>query len=270
MSEARSNPPATAVQLQGVVRSRSSLATVGFTTPNWNSLWQGLRPRQPELDELDPGVPSHGWQFFAALSVEHHFRSCSVWPRLTPTEQTLLRSQSGPVAGLPFFFHPDFVALAFSPSALPLSCSSAASGFPCPLSRTSGCGRPLDVLGHHRATCSKAGVLGSRGFSVESAATKVCREAGACVSLNAFVRDLDLPVAQHDGQRLEVVAHGLPLFGGAQLAIDTTCRSPCRWTPESCASEDETALLQAAGNNVVIPICQEPMGERVWWSLLPT
>ena len=102
MSEALSNPPATAVHLQGVVQSRSSLATVGFTTPDWNSLLQGLRPRQPELDELDPGVPSHGWQFFAALSVEHHFRSHSVWPRLTPTEQALLRSQSGPMAGLPF------------------------------------------------------------------------------------------------------------------------------------------------------------------------
>ena len=73
MSEALSNPPATAVHLQGVVQSRSSLATVGFTTPDWNSLLQGLRPRQPELDELDPGVPSHGWQFFAALSVEPPF-----------------------------------------------------------------------------------------------------------------------------------------------------------------------------------------------------
>ena len=64
MSEALSNPPATAVHLQEVVQSRSSLATMGFTTPDWNSLLQGLRPRQPELDELDPGVPSHGWQFF--------------------------------------------------------------------------------------------------------------------------------------------------------------------------------------------------------------
>ena len=118
MSEALSNPPATAVHLQGVVQSRSSLATVGFTTPDWNSLLQGLRPRQPELGELDPGVPSHGWQFFAALPVEHHFRSHSVWPRLTPTEQALAVTiwPNGLVA---FFFHPDFVALAFPPSALP-------------------------------------------------------------------------------------------------------------------------------------------------------
>ena len=43
-----------------------------------------------------------------------------------------------------------------------------------------------------------------------------------------FVRDLDLdvPNAARDGRRLEVVADGLPLFGGVQLAIDTTLVSP--------------------------------------------
>ena len=92
MSEALANPPATAAHLQGALQSRSSLASVGFITPAWSSFLQGLRPRQPGLDELDPGVPCHGWQFFAALSVEHHFRSHSVWPRLSPTEQALLRS----------------------------------------------------------------------------------------------------------------------------------------------------------------------------------
>ena len=30
----------------------------------------------------------------------------------------------------------------------------------------------------------------------------------------------------HDGRRLEVVADGLPLFGGVQLAVDTTLVSP--------------------------------------------
>ena len=68
---------------------------------------------------------------------------------------------------------------------------------------------PLDVLGHHRAACSRAGVLGSRGFSLESAAARVCREAGARVSTNLFVRDLDLSIANHDARRLEVVADGL-------------------------------------------------------------
>ena len=55
----------------------------------------------------------------------------------------------------------------------------------------------------------------------------MCREGGARVRANVFVRDMDL--AEHtrlDCRRLEVVADGLPLFGGVQLAIDTTMVSP--------------------------------------------
>ena len=66
-------------------------------------------------------------------------------------------------------------------------------------------------------------VLGRRGFPLESGATRVCREAGARVRTKEMVRDLDL--LPHDGvdnRRLEVVADGLCLHGGAQLAVDTT------------------------------------------------
>ena len=43
------------------------------------------------------------------------------------------------------------------------------------------------------------------------------------MSSNVMVRELDLRAPDvHDGRRLEVVAEGLPLFGGAQLALDTT------------------------------------------------
>ena len=64
--------------------------------------------------------------------------------------------------------------------------------------------------------------LGRRGFVVESAAARVCREAGARVSLNVRVQDMDLARPDVlDNSRLEIVADGLPLFHGAQLAIDT-------------------------------------------------
>ena len=66
-------------------------------------------------------------------------------------------------------------------------------------------------------------VLGRRGFAVESAAARVCREAGGRVSTNMFVRNMDLGVPRAaDSRRLEVVVDGLPLFGGVQLAVDTT------------------------------------------------
>ena len=83
------------------------------------------------------------------------------------------------------------------------------------------CGQPLDPRGHHRAGCATSGVLGRRGYPLESCAARVCREAGARVSTNLRVQDLDLlPGVQVDNRRLEVVADGLPLFHGAQLALD--------------------------------------------------
>ena len=51
----------------------------------------------------------------------------------------------------------------------------------------------------------------------------MCREAGARVSTNVLVRDLDLLPLQHaDARQLEVVADVLPLCHGAQIAVDTT------------------------------------------------
>ena len=47
------------------------------------------------------------------------------------------------------------------------------------------------------------------------------------MATNFMVRDMDLRAPNvHDGRRLEVVADGLPLFGGARLAVDTTLVSP--------------------------------------------
>ena len=81
----------------------------------------------------------------------------------------------------------------------------------------------IDSYGHHRAACSRTGVLGRRGFALESAAARVCREAGGRVAANLFVRNMDLGLPRaRDNKRLEVVVDGLPLYGGAQLAVDTT------------------------------------------------
>ena len=89
---------------------------------------------------------------------------------------------------------------------------------------------------------SLAGVLGRRGFALESAAARVCREAGGRVTTNVLVQDMDLlPLRQVDNRRLEVVVDGLPLFRGAQLAIDTTMVSP--------VSSDGTARRQCAATN---------------------
>ena len=88
-------------------------------------------------------------------------------------------------------------------------------------------------------------MLGTRGFALESAAAKICREAGGRVATNLFVRDLDVNVPNlMDNRRLEVVADGLPLFAGAQLAVDTTLVCPLHadGTPHRGASTHDGAV----------------------------
>ena len=47
------------------------------------------------------------------------------------------------------------------------------------------------------------------------------------MTTNVMIRDMDLPVPEaRGGRRIEIVADGLPLFGGAQLAVDVTLVSP--------------------------------------------
>ena len=83
---------------------------------------------------------------------------------------------------------------------------------------------------------------------MESAAARICREAGRRVSVNVRVADLDLlPPGRIDNRKIEVVADGLPLFHGAQLAVDATLVSPIRKDSarRQCADHDGAALQQA-------------------------
>ena len=78
---------------------------------------------------------------------------------------------------------------------------------------------------------------------------RICREAGGRVSTNVLLRDLDLhaPIAA-DGRRLEVAVDGLPLFGGAQLAVDTTLVSAlhCDGTARRGAAHNEGVAISMA------------------------
>ena len=143
--------------------------------------------------------------------------------------KAMVRSQGGPGAGLAFATCPTNFLKTFTPLLFRVLLLRRL-GLLLPLTaRNCRCGRPLDSCGQHRAACARAGVLGRRGFAVESAAGRICREAGRRVTMNIMVRDLDLEQLQGPaGRRLEVVADGLPLFGGAQLAIDMTLVSALR------------------------------------------
>ena len=87
---------------------------------------------------------------------------------------------------------------------------------PIPLAaRRCRCGPPLDQHGHHRAACSTCGVSRQRGKPLEKAAARVCREAGARVAENVLLQDMNIAgISSRDGRQIEVVANGLPLWGG--------------------------------------------------------
>ena len=95
---------------------------------------------------------------------------------------------------------------------------------PLPLSaRICQCRRIPDPPGDHRAACAQAGVWRGRGIPLERAAARACQEAGARVTTNTRISDLNLDhINRHDARRIEVIANGLPLCGGAQFGVDTT------------------------------------------------
>ena len=71
------------------------------------------------------------------------------------------------------------------------------------------CSDWVDSKGRQRAACPHSGRL-----------ARVLREAGAIVRFNCLLRDMNVAVRAEDERRI-----GLPLFHGAQLAVDITLRS---------------------------------------------
>ena len=200
-----------------------------------SAFWASWADALPTIRERHPSVAD---QRGAAQHIEDQFRT-DVMSQLELHEQALFRSQSGPLAGVPFICTSKSPETRFEPQLFRVLLLRRL-WCPLPLCVAScRCGRPLDPCGHHRAACPHAGVLGRRGFPLESAAARVCREAGARVSTNVRVQDMDLPPRDADNRRIEVVADGLPLFHGAQLAIDTTLVSHCLGMVQPSASVPE-------------------------------
>ena len=172
-------------------------------------------------------------------------------PRLADSEKAMLSSQSGPGAGLALSATPSNyllsdkrltcsgVLLLPPPRLPPPSCLSNLSMWP-----SNRRAWPPSRSVRQSWSVGEAGVLLSRALPPECA-----EKAGTRVSTNVMVRDLDLRAPDvHDGRRLEVVAEGLPLFGGAQLALDTTLFSALHCDGSArphAANVDGVALVAA-------------------------
>ena len=179
----------------------------------------------PQQSPAEPADHTRGWQRTASTTTDQAIQA-ELRASLDPASQAMLDSQPGPLAAKIFTILPTSPGLTFEPChfrvllhrrlRLPLAYTAA----------TCRCRQPLGPLGDHRAACPRSGALRTRASGMERAAARICREAGATVSTNVLVRDLNTHTTQHDDRRIEVIANGLPLWNGCQLAVDTTLVSP--------------------------------------------
>ena len=136
-----------------------------FEVPDWTDLAKGKVPGDEGEDDLCQ--PKIGWQKQAANSVEESFLNSTAWPSLEDSERALALSQRGPLASVPFVCFPTDRTRRFDSQPFRLLLLRRL-GLPLPLSlRSCRCGR-LDALDHHPAACANAGVLGRRGWALES------------------------------------------------------------------------------------------------------
>ena len=170
-------------------------------------------------------------------------------PPSTPADRAHLRSHSGPGAGAALCGAPTSAELVIAPLAFHtlvlerLRLALALVEVAC-----EGCGRPPDARGQHRAACMRSGRVKRRAAAPEAALARVCREAGAVVRTNAKLRDMNLGIAAADERAVEVLAQGLPLRAGAQLAVDITVRSVLTGdgTPRPRAADTDGVVASSA------------------------
>ena len=90
--------------LQKAARAAVQLASLeGLGVPSWSELAAGARPPLRNTEGLEPGTHCGGRQHEAAARAEWQFRTQDLMPRAAEHERALLRSQSGPAAGMCFF-----------------------------------------------------------------------------------------------------------------------------------------------------------------------
>ena len=160
--------------IRGVVQCQEVLCEVGFAVPTCEALAEGAHPENPDLEDDSP-APRVGWKRPASSSARRKCGQCST----RPSEHSCFPRGAPCVGSRSLVSHPprkhdltqSFRLLLLRRLHLPLPLTA----------RRCRCGRLLDSYGHHHAACARVGVLGRRGFALETVAARVCREAGGRV-----------------------------------------------------------------------------------------
>ena len=230
--------------------------------PSWRRLFAGARPPPPRSVETEdeeeeeggaePGEWRHGWQYSACSVRETRFREQQLMPRLSRASRALLRSGAGPGAGAWLTTLPVSQATTLRRSLFQVALRQRLR-LPLLLGtrRCAGrrCGATLDRHGDHLTGCSRTGLLQRRVKPLERAWTQVLLEAGGRVVPQQLLADMDVALeSTTDGRRVDVVAYGLPVFGGLPVCADATLVSPlhCDGTPWRGADAEDGLRLRAA------------------------
>ena len=210
--------------IQAAQAAHQHIHAHGWEPPSWQ---QVLEQQPPQTQaEAFTGPTQPGWQQHASVPF-HRTARAGVYNSIDAASQALLDSQTGPFASRAFTTIPYTTDTTY-PDHIFRILLLRRLRLPLPLTeRACRCRRDLNPLGDHRAACARAGVLRSRGVPLEQAAARVCREAGARVTMHTRLSNLNIPAVQRfDDRTIEVIANGFPMWHGAQLAVDTTLVSP--------------------------------------------
>ena len=215
-------PAPTLPTIQCISHVQTFLNNIGFATPPWPE--RTPPPAPVQLPEAPRDLP-RGWQQAASAAIDQAY-STAVRSALDPALQALLDSQSGPFAATAFTLLPTSPDLVFESAPFRVCCCGD-SGSPChtcqPDADATACWIHWGTTGQHALAPE---LCGQGGVAMERAMARICREAGASVCTNVLLRDLNTHSSRTDERRIEVIANGLPLWNGSQLAIDTTLVSP--------------------------------------------
>ena len=253
---------------EGVQRCRRLVEDAGLEVPSWRELAETPAAR---VEDPEPGQPKYGWQQKATRAVEQSFVHTQVWPLLNGPTRALLRSQHGSLASAPFTALPTSRGHQVRRATVPPSCFAAASTCPFPsLCAPADVAADLNMFWPPSRSVCRGKSVGKEGVSLWNVRPR--RSVGKQEHewpRNVWVRDMDLgEFNAFDGRRLEVVADGLSLWRGAQLAIDMTLVSPL--SRRSCTAEGEKKgrratypELSGEGGSGTLGC----IGSRSWWSL---
>ena len=110
--------------------------------------------------------------------------------------------------------------------------------------------------------------LRTRAVGPERTLARVCREAGATVRTNNKLCDMNVAISASDAREKEVLASGLPMHHGAQLAVDITMRSALTANGSACpnaAHTDGAVLLRARSDKEGSITSSWTPNDAAWW-----